>query len=268
MKKLTFYITVVVMVICFSKSFAANPVDVTYLIVNPSFEDNQSDRQASIPGWTKSIAGDDNFSTRSNTVNATTFPTFEKDGNIYAQYWYATALPDHQLSQVISDLPDGQYTLTAMIGAQLYESESIVGLSLFAGDNQTIVTDTDKGGKDVVVNAVVTDGMLTIGYKVESSNAKFVVIDNFRLVYNGTTGINQPDSNGITVYPTVTQGAVMVNTPAVAEILLSDITGKIFDRRNSAGGVYELNLSNKLNGIYFVTVITENKKAVYKVLKK
>jgi hypothetical protein len=267
MRKLTFYMTVVI-VICFSKSFAANPADVTYRIVNPSFEDNQSDRQPSIPGWTKSIAGDDNFSTRSNTVNATTFPTFEKDGNVYAQYWYATALPDHQLSQIISDLPNGRYTLTAMVGVQLYESESIVGVSLFAGENQTIVTDTDKGGKDVVVNAVVTDGTLTIGYKVENSNAKFIIIDNFRLTYNGTTGINQPNNSDIIVYPTITQGTVMVNTYSVAEIRLSDITGKTLDSCNSAGGIYELSISNRSNGIYFVTVITENRKAVYKIFKK
>jgi NifB/MoaA-like Fe-S oxidoreductase len=122
----------------------------------------------------------------------------------------------------------------------------------------------------VIVNTVVTDGTLTIGYKVESSNAKFVIVDNFRLIYNGNgaTGINQPMSDGISVYPTITQSTVRVNTLSVAEIHLSDITGKILDSRNSAGGVYELNISNISNGIYFVTVITENRKAVYKVLKR
>ncbi|MDR0542404.1 MAG: T9SS type A sorting domain-containing protein [Dysgonamonadaceae bacterium] len=267
MKKLTFYMAIM-MAVCFSKSIAANPVDVTGRIVNPSFEDNQSDRQPNIPGWTKSIAGDDNFSTRSNTVNATTFPTFVKDGNVYAQYWYATALPDHQLSQTISDLPNGEYTLTAMMGVQLYESESIAGVSLFAGENRTMVTDAGKGGKDVVVNTVVTDGTLTIGYKVESSNAKFVIIDNFRLMYNGQTGIHPPDSRKVMVCPTVTQGVVTVNTSSKAEIWLSDLTGKALDHHKSVGGVYELNVSNRSNGIYLVTVITENGKAVYKIIKR
>lgn len=264
-KKLIFYVAIV-MVVCFSESIAANPVDATYRIVNPSFEDSQGDNVPNIPGWTKSLTGDNNFCTRSNSPNATKFPTFVKDGNVYAQYWYAAELPDHQLSQEISGLPNGQYTLTAMAGIELYTGESISGVTIFAGENQSPVTERD--GKDVVVNTVVTDGTLTIGYKVESSNAKFIIVDNFRLVYNGTTGINPIDDSGVTVYPTVTQNVFTVNTSSVAEIYLSDVTGKTLDSRNSAGGAYELNISNRSNGIYFVTVVTEKGKAVCKVMKK
>jgi hypothetical protein len=267
--KFTFFM-VIIAAISFNKSFAANPVDMTYHILNSSFEDNQSDRQPNIPSWIKSITGDDNFSTRSNNPSPDKFPTFVKDGNVYAQYWYPTELPPHQLSQELSGLPNGQYTLTAMVAVEVYPepSDDLSGVYLFAGENRTPVI--DKGGKDVIVHTTVTDGTLTIGYMVEElSNAKFVIIDNFRLAYDGAiTNINQPNNGDIAVYPTITQGAVTVNTPWAAEIQLSDITGKILDSYNSVGGIYELNISNNSNGIYFITIITENGNTVYKVLKK
>ena len=258
----------VVMVMCFNKSFATSPVDVANGIVDHLFEDNQGGDQVNMGILARVPIDDNNFCTRSNTPNITKFPTFVKDGNVYAQYWYATALPPHQLSQQISGLSNGQYTLRAMIGVELYTGESISGVNLFAGEAQSPVTET--GGKDVVVNTVVTDGTLTIGYRVErGSNAKFVIIDNFRLEYNGeVTDINQANSNSVTVYPTITQGAVMVNTLSAAEIHLSDITGKTIDNYNSPGGAYKFDISNRSNGIYFVTVITENKKTVCKILKR
>jgi hypothetical protein len=81
------------------------------------------------------------------------------------------------------------------------------------------------------------------------------------------TGLDNETAN-ITVYPTVTDGTVFVNTGEKAEIRVFDLTGKTLDIRQSAGGSYELNFAEKSAGIYFVAITANNKTSVTKIIRK
>lgn len=83
-----------------SKASDADPVDMTGQIVNPSFE-------SSFEGWTNNgmaTQGNDGLDPY-------------RQGNTYIEKWVSLPpLPDVSVSQTVTNLPNGTYTLTA--GAQ------------------------------------------------------------------------------------------------------------------------------------------------------
>ena len=82
------------------------------------------------------------------------------------------------------------------------------------------------------------------------------------------TGFDNLDADQVTVYPTVTSGKVQITTAGKAQISLRDLTGRTIETHNCAGGVYNLDLSGRPTGIYFVTVIANDKTSVNKIVKK
>jgi hypothetical protein len=76
------------------------------------------------------------------------------------------------------------------------------------------------------------------------------------------------NADGISVYPTITSDIVVVKTTANAEIRLSDLTGRTLEIHNSAGGDYELNLSSRSAGVYFVVINSAEKTTVTRVIRK
>lgn len=159
----------------------SDPVDVTaYYGVNLDFEDNQADKQQTIPGWTKTGAANSEFCTRNDAGSLGEF----KHGNIYFQYW-ASDLPDYQISQTITGLTNGRYTVLA--GAS-NTSANNDGFYLFAGTNKTTVTSV---AGDYGVEANVVDGTLTFGVKAVGTvvnapgSAEWTQADNFRIYYMG-----------------------------------------------------------------------------------
>lgn len=151
--------------------------DITSYIKNASFEDVQADRQQNIPNWTKTGAANGEYCTRNDAGPAS--GTF-KTGNVYFQYWSnANPRPDFSISQVITDLPNGKYRLTAGAGGDA----GTTGTYVYAADNQTQVTTTG----DHSVEATVVNGSLTIGFKSVSRTVNWAFADNFRLYYLGVS---------------------------------------------------------------------------------
>ncbi len=159
----------------------SDPVEVTsYYGSNLDFEEVQLDKQQTIPGWTKTGSANSEFCTRNDAGSLGGF----KSGNVYFQYW-ASDLPDYQLSQTLTGLTNGQYMVIA--GAS-NSSANNDGFYLFAGTNQTTIG-SEAG--DYQVNANVVDGTLTFGVKAVGSivnaagTAEWTQADNFRLYYTG-----------------------------------------------------------------------------------
>ncbi|MCU4166590.1 T9SS type A sorting domain-containing protein [Carboxylicivirga caseinilyticus] len=153
---------------------ASNPLDLTGYIVNNSFEDN-------FEGWVNN-----GLYTQSNTVFT------GKDGSLYIERWVdrGSKVPDVDVSQTLTNLPNGAYVLTVATGniqqlasgsTQNNSSIPQTGVFIYAGDNKTAV-DTLK---DRSVSFAVFNGEVEIGYKAENATGNWVTCDNFRLLYKG-----------------------------------------------------------------------------------
>lgn len=146
-----------------------NPLDCTSFIINPSFEDN-------FTGWTNN-----------GFARATNSPLYTKDGSAHIEKYVApgNAVPDCSVSQTVDNLPNGLYkvTLSALsrINQNGTEPADVEGAYLFANTGSTVVSTA----QDYVVDAIVSDNTLTLGFKTESSTANWVSADNFRLTYLG-----------------------------------------------------------------------------------
>lgn len=163
-----------------SNASEENPIDMTYFIVNNSFE-------SAFTGWTN--AG---MATQTNTA----FPL--KDGLNYIERWVnrGTRVPDVSIQQTITNIPNGKYTLTAAAGniQQIAAGGTVnnsatpqTGVTLFAG-HRSVAVDTIKNR---TVSFVVFDNQIVIGLKAVNATGNWVTADNFRLRYEG---------NQLTVY--------------------------------------------------------------------
>ncbi|MFA6873217.1 MAG: hypothetical protein WCQ86_04475, partial [Bacteroidaceae bacterium] len=142
----------------------------TSLIENPSFETN------TFTGWTNT-----GFSLQSNT-------SFVKAGTYYAEKWTATpgTLSDYNLSQTINNLPNGYYVLSAAAQSTQGGSAS-TGTYLYAGEGSGTPELTEIGASGTyAVTTQITNGVLAIGFKTQSTTANWVSVDNFELTYLGT----------------------------------------------------------------------------------
>ncbi|MEL0455744.1 LamG-like jellyroll fold domain-containing protein [Flavobacteriaceae bacterium SZ-1-7] len=151
----------------YNSASPSNPYDITYKIVNPSFE-------SYFEGWT-------NIGMASQTNTA--FPL--KDGNIYVEKWVTSGsqIPNVSVQQTITGLPTGFYSLTVAAGLiqQSGAGGTPTGAHIFAGDNTTAV---DTFG-DRSVDFFLTNETVTIGLKAENASGNWLSCDNYRLQYKG-----------------------------------------------------------------------------------
>lgn len=137
------------------------PVDITSLIVNPSFEESPATN-----GWVN-VGG---FVGQTNTSFSL------KESNTYVERWKSTGnWTGLKLSQTINYIPNGIYRLTA---SALNNPNTVGGAFLFANDERAEVF----GVEEKTILVTVTDNKLTIGYEVVNGG-NYVATDNFRLSY-------------------------------------------------------------------------------------
>lgn len=152
---------------------SSEPCDVTPLLQNPSFQN------ANGFGWTLTgIWGNQRY-------------------NGAAEVWHST---DFDISQTITGLPNGQYTVTCqMVNGEgrstgyLYATsgsetqKAVVSQSCEGSDFDTqrdkMAEDAEYGKLSVTLN--VTNGTLTLGMKEPSNGNTWLVFDNFTLTCNG-----------------------------------------------------------------------------------
>ena len=142
-----------------------NPLDYTSYIINPSFENSTN-------GWTSA-----NLVSQNNS----SFP--KKAGTYYLEKWTASgSIGDGFVSQVIKDLPNGQYKLT--VGAQngsTTTNNKNTGVVIYAGDQETPV----YGPNDYSVKFTSITGEVEIGYRAVNASSNWLAVDNFRLYLIG-----------------------------------------------------------------------------------
>ena len=127
-----------------------NTVDATWVITNPSFETGDE------TGWTLQNKEDGNneFKTRDYAMS-------NKEGgylmNVY-QWWN-----DHSVSQIVDNVPSGQYELSAVLCSWGDRTATLSGISTKASATATAQGVNDQTGTRVSVNVTVgNDQQLTI----------------------------------------------------------------------------------------------------------
>lgn len=154
---------IIILALCTTLNASAQ-TDATKYISNPSFE------TGGLSKWKSSglqVQGNSSFS--------------KKNGSVYVEKWVSKGsnVGDASVSQVISDLPLGKYTLT--VAAQnLNEastSEQCSGAYIYAGDQKTDVFTPN----DYSVDFSCTTGEVEIGFIAKGAKGNWLAIDNFRL---------------------------------------------------------------------------------------
>ena len=113
----------------------------------------------------------------------------------FVEKWHPTGnggLPDGTLSQKLSYLPAGQYTLEAdMIAVRQstlgssYNGTAAQGVTLFIADATTDVSTYSERPKHYTLDFTLTSAQtVTMGVKLQGTNANWVALDNLKLYYH------------------------------------------------------------------------------------
>ncbi len=98
------------------------------------------------------------------------------------------SLPDSDIHQTLTELPDGYYTLTAsLISTRQDDSDvALTGVTFYAGDQSVNVATANGVPKLYALRVKADGGNLTFGLAVKSTNANWVAMDNIHLYFEGT----------------------------------------------------------------------------------
>ena len=143
--------------------------------------------EESVGGWT--FVGEEwrdpdwgNYSNESAYVGS---PFLER----WHENWYGP-LSNGSISQTVKNLPQGQYEVWADVIAVRQSGGNgtpAKGVSLFANDQSTACSTYNEMPETFIVGVTIgAEGTLTLGIKLESTNANWVAFDNVMLVYKGT----------------------------------------------------------------------------------
>ena len=152
----------------FSLASTDNPFDITYAIVNPSFEENGS------KGWTAAELGpqgNDSFRL--------------KEGSTYLEKWTwrGNAVGDGSVRQLVADLPSGNYRLSC--AAQNIQEDTptkeLTGAWLYAGEKRTAVGKTAR----YAVEFTCITGETEIGFEAKGAKGNWIAVDDFQLLFLG-----------------------------------------------------------------------------------
>ncbi len=175
----------------YSSASPQNPVDVTSLMVNPSFDGNAN-------GWTTEREADptgqqDNFGYQGSTQNTS-------DGTTFAGFWerWNPNAPqmDWSIHQNLNNIPNGRYRLTAYVLTYKQEEDGVgpQGLYVYAtsfgaetrSSEQPLASPDGAGyASPVSVEFDVVNHVATVGFKAVDYNSNWAGVDNFKLEFMG-----------------------------------------------------------------------------------
>ena len=114
--------------------------------------------------------------------------------------------------------------------------------------------------------ATVGVGTYTITYTfTDLNNCSNSASDN--ITVDACTGIQVLKSESFTIYPNPTNGVVVINAPVLpANVNVFDVNGKLVISQNITAMESAIDLSNVVNGIYQLTITTEQKSFNYKIM--
>lgn len=155
--------------------------DMTDAIINPNFDGN-------INGWTDTYTtGNHGFQNNNSYANGTATI------NQFMECWVTDSgsLANGKLSQVISGLPEGEYTMSAAIIScrQNQPSLTLTGVYIFAQSDALFKSEacaTGDGKPETVSFDFKMKGeSLELGLMTDGTNCNWVAFDNVKLIYNG-----------------------------------------------------------------------------------
>ncbi len=240
--------------------------DCSYWIQNPGFEATASWNT----GWTNSGF----YSNKGQVTNELAALNGGFTGIYCAERWTGSpkTLADSKISQVISNLPAGEYTLSAWAKAiqqhALLDTDAagtinynspVTGVYLFANDQKVEVsTPVAADGSNVIngttecasvkfsVDVIVNGNDLTIGFMTVSTTANWTAFDNFSLLCKKLfpVGIEEvaADSTPLTAY--AENGYIVV--PGATDYVVTTLAGQVVDAKSKLPvGIYIVNAAGK-----------------------
>ena len=154
------------------KSQTTPDSSMTLALVNPTMTEGTT-------GWTTTFG--------SQTATYTNFT-----GQFLEKWAYNAALSDVSCYQTILGMPNGVYELkAACLGTRQDNADPkgyTTGVYLYINDSTTAVATGNGTPEYFTLQATVSDGSITIGFKTESTTANWVAWDNVSLTYKGTVG--------------------------------------------------------------------------------
>jgi hypothetical protein len=158
---------------------ASQPIDATWLIVNPSFETGD------VTGWTRipNVTDDNEFNTRDYGM------TDKEGGYLFNAYqWWASSLG---VTQTVEHVPSGRYELSAVVAT--WEGREVTFSGNFSSVTKTGINDatgipvsiplTITGDDQLTISAGSTAQWWNEGHEGEQQT--FFKLDNVRLVCQG-----------------------------------------------------------------------------------
>lgn len=144
--------------------------DVTYKIVNPSFEKNGAE------GWTCT-----------DMVPQTNTSFTKKQGNVYMEKWVSggNKVGSASLKQTVKNLAKGKYRLT--VAAQNVQQNSSVEQTGVTISAKTTIKTTVTVPADYSVEFDISTSTVAIAFTANNATGNYICCDNFRLTFLSTT---------------------------------------------------------------------------------
>ena len=148
----------------YSQDDSSLGIDMTEKIVNGGFDDQYE-------GWTIDAPGQK-------------ISTTEKAGGLipggqnHLQLWVGSGGINGKVYQQLSNLPNGIYTVTAIIVSSNFEGT----ISLYANEAKSPITPGDN--KKYQATTIVSDGVMEIGIELATTGSPTIDMDDFRLYFS------------------------------------------------------------------------------------
>lgn len=172
----------------YGSASASNPIDVTELIVNPSFTDNEDGWEK----WRETTSEQDNFSRKTGSTRTASDGT--EISNFFERWNPSSPQKDWSITQDLTNLPDGKYRLKAYIMCQINEGDSqaegryLYARTLLGESRQKAEISQNQIFTPFTLDFSVVGGTATVGFRVEGANSQWTAVDNFSLQFLGKEG--------------------------------------------------------------------------------
>lgn len=266
------------------------PVDVTHLIKNAGFEDGQvsvlgtaNGHYNQPKGWTltyntAATHTNNNVTIIDNKVVPAGLPTVftlqpTEGSNMFQSRFRWTTNETMTISQVVSSLPAGTYTITADLGKTSANGTSYfkgsIGTTEFMNVASTNTTTTGTSLSPIYGTFYISsaqDLTLTAGLAQSATVEATIILDNIKLKYWGSANVTETVEalSAINVYPTISTGAININQDKNATIRVFDASGRLHVNKAVTAGIETIHLQS--TGLYFVEIVSGNIKKTVKVM--
>jgi len=145
-------------------------------------------------------------------------------------------------------------TFLMLLSVVFVNAQELVGTSGGSFENATYSMDWSVG--EVATSTYVT-GSYTLS---EGLHQNFITVD----------AIDDLPEFGISVYPNPTTSLVNITSNEISdyEVQITDVNGSRLTQQSSTGNQAQVDFSTYSNGIYFMSILKNNKIQTFKIIKK